>query len=622
VRSTIRQPDFWLFAILLCFWCYECLSWMQTDLRFTADAERDLLLVRALVEYGVWPLHGIPQAPIGLDIGPLYYLLVAPFVALWPDPFTVHAVNVGLHAAGLTAFWLMLRTHVGAAAALLAVLLYSQSAAVVAFTDTAWHAAAAPGVALALLAAGGWWAQSGRRAALVSAAALFALGLQIHASLLSFGPAGLLLLWARRRDLDRRSVGIALGTAALVLSPFLLHLTGILGDGAQSGMRHEGHFELDLTAMAAGLVQFLRARWLLAPVFTPWLVLGAAAVAVIGTVRAALRGDKPWLAIALIVQCAVGAVATARALGFEHSGRYFVPLIPAVVGLSALGFQALDDLLRQAGRHDRGRALTWLAVAGALVALRGTPNTGTPPNGYLTLQEQQTVARHLAEHEGLAGTLLLRRTHGLLQGTLSGARYLAAINLERRSGAPEPGHWMVLPDAPGGAPVDEDRLLETVKLEGSARTLALYRFRPAVETGRVRAVLPNGAERPCPSAFPFSWTELRPEVLEVNGFGRSALPDPTACGSGHRLALRVPLTEGFARLTLQLTDSGHFSGSDEEPVAIHLRFGDLPPIRIAPEAVLSEGKRWYLIDVPGTDASRAVDVTITPRGRLGFLDLY
>ncbi len=622
--------DAWLFAALLALSLWQSLDWLQVELTFPLDAERDLIIVRALVVDGIWPPHGIAHAGIGIDIGPLYYLLVAPFVAAWPSPQAVHLLNVLVYGLGLTACWWELRRRTGAAAALLACLLYSQSMAHGAFLGITWHAAAAPGFALLIVAAGSWFARSGRVAALVVCAGLLALGLQIHSVLATFGPAALVILFGRRADLSMRRLGAGALVALAALAPFWLNALGILGDGPNPGTSHGGTLAPAFDRLWSGLVDNLRARWLLAPQITAPLTLALAALGALHVARDAIgrrgapddRDESPrgdWFWPALLLQCVLATLTTATALGFEQSARYFVPLVVPLVCLAAAGIQLLDRRLTDAGRQPMGRALTFFAVAAGLLLARpsSTPAASAPAH-YLTAGEQEAVVRTLAADHGLAGLLLLRRTHGLLQGPNSGARYLAAEATTLRSDiAPADGHWLVMPATE--APPLMDRAQQSVTIDGSDRKLTLTRFTPAIDYGRIRT--PNG---PCPAPTPYGWTEVRPELLVAAGLSPSALPDPTRCARDGILELTLPLHPGAAPITIQLSDEGHFRGLDTEPLQARVVFGDLPPIPLSAHVVVAADKRWYAIDIPDTDvdAPRTLELTIRPRGQLVFLDVY
>lgn len=634
-RRWLQQLDLAGIAALVALLLYQSLFGLQVELRFTADSERDLFYVLGLSHHGIMPADGIRMAALGLDLGPLYFLLVAPLNMLWPSPQTIHVFNTLVCAAGVTVFALWVRGAWGRAAALIGGLLYVLSGAHGALVDTVWHVGATPGVALAMLAAMGRWFQTGSRKALWAGGVLLAVLMQLHALGVVYAPAALALLIAGRRHLDRRAVlGLVVATT-IALSLLLFYGVTSLFDASEGAARHSGGFSFRPGDFARGLRALSQPRMLLAPgwtgLFVALLVLGG----IIGTgVRFRRAGDpssRPWFRAFLIAQLAVGALVVSTVLPYENVGRYYLPVTFPFFALAAAGIGEVDALLRSRGRTVLGRGLTFAVIVAGL-ALVGGP---TAPSGgaaeelaeqdYLSLEEQELVVDYLVRHEGMTWARMRGRVHGAFFGPLSGIRYLEAVARPSR-GAPATGsiddHFMVLPDGFAAAWKPAE-VLAHVPLQGRARVLHLYRYRPRFGPQDVRSM---PGDQPCPWPFPFLWSEAPAELLVRAGFPLGHGPDIHRCLRGEKggtLAVRV--RPNARQLTLQLSDDGHFrpNGQSAEPaLQAWLEAEGQPRIPVALTAMPYAEKAWYRIHLPPHDGWRELHLVLRPRGHLGFIDLF
>ena len=542
MRRLTRHLDIALFAVLLALFLYESLVLLQAELRFTADAERDLFYILGLTRLGEVPEDGIRMAALGLDLGPLYFLLVAPFNAIWPSPQALHTFNVVVCAGGLVAAWLWLRGAVGRSAALLCLLLYTQSGAHTAFVDTAWHVGATPGVIFAFLGAAGWWARTGRRLPLGLATVALCVLCQLHALGSTYIPCALLLLLLLRAKLDRRALVVLGACATIALTPLLIYMASHLGDTAVGAARHEGGFEWRPAEFWLGLTSLVQPRYLLSPSTTGWVIALLAATGVAGTAWRLRRGERPWVPLWLIAQTALGAAVVSLVLPYENVGRYYMPVIIPLFLVGAYGARDVDALLRHFGRSSLGRALTWCAMVAGLATVPPRPQvdvwstlgdlgarleTGEEEPDFLTLEEQELAVEYLVVDRGLTWPRMRSRVHGVFFGTLSGIRYLEAIYRDRRAAvAPDDSHWLILPEGVP-APFLDDRVVETVTLRARTRPLALIRYRPAYDPGALTA-----AGAPCPWPFPFLWTESSESLLKGHGFPLGRGPDVNRCMRG------------------------------------------------------------------------------------------
>ncbi len=616
-----RHADVLVFAALVLVWVYQTAVGLQSELRFTADSERDLFHVLGLTQHGVMPTEGIRMAALGLDLGPLYFLLIAPLTWLWPSPQTVHLFNVALGVVGLVAIYALLRKRAGITAALIFTLLYTQASGTMAFFDTIWHTSAAPSVALAFMAAAGWWVESGRRLALGLAAGALCFLVQIHALGAVYGPAALLLLIALRSKLDRRSLITLVVVSLVVLLPLILYAIPSLSVPSTGAAKHEGGFSFQPVAYLSTLAALVRPRALLSPQLGGWLILALAAVGLVGT-GWRLRKERPWFRIFVTVQVVIGSIAVACVIPYEAVGRYFLPAFGPVFVIAAFGVADIDALLTRAGRVPAGRAATWIVLLGC-VAFARPARTETEPMDYLTAAEQEAVVTFFVEERGLSWARLRSHVHGAFFGPLSGIRYLERIHRDQR-GELEPkaasDHWLVVPDGMD-RPQLAGRVIETRRLTGNHRPIDLVRFSPVFDPGAVTA---SGV--PCPWPFPYLWSEAPADLLKLNGFPLGHGRDLHQCFAEQATnTLTIPLAAGADEVTIQFSDGGHYRGEPptaSTPVAARLVATDAPELPLAIRPVVRVEKLWYVVRVPPHDSALTLLITVNPRGHLGFLDVY
>jgi len=639
----VRQhADVVLFVLLVALWIYEWCVLLQGELRFTADSERDLLIVYGLSHHGILPDDGIRMAALGLDLGPLYFLLLAPLNALWTSPQTVHVFNITLGVAGLCVFYSWFRAGVGRAAALIACVLYTQSAAHVALTDTVWHVGATPGVALAMLAAMGWWVQTGRRAALILSGVLLACLVQLHALGSVYIPAALALLIVCRHHLNRRNVLTLVGSVAITLLPLLIYAITSLFDPAESSARHSGGFSWDPGRFWEGVTSLVQPRYLLSAKWGGRFVLFLVVVSGVGTVlryrEAKDTQKKPWFRLFLWLQLAVGSLVVSLILSYENVGRYLLPVLFPVFALAALGIADIDAWLVRRKRTLGGRALTWIAVVlglafvqppvvnvWATLADSGQKLQSDVPLEPLSLEEQEAVVSFLVEERGLTWDRMRGRVHGVFFGPLSGIRYLERAHRDAAATSLpfDPAHhWLVLPD---GSPPSAltTGAMEHVTLSGRTRDIHLWRYRARFDSTHVR----TGSGDPCEWPFPYLWTEAPSSLLQQVGFPRGHGPDIHRCLTGKvpgTLLVEIP-TE-TTELMLQLSDDAVFRSDDEtqeNPVlTVRLEAEGFPPLPLHPIRQSGTEKLWYRITMPPRQGMGTLHLTLRPRGQLGFVDLY
>lgn len=632
------QPSHLLFALLVLLWLYENLVLLQAELRFTADSERDLFYVLGLTAHGILPADGVRMAALGLDLGPLYFLLVAPFTAIWPSPQTVHTFNILVCAGGLVGLFAYLRHALGAAPALLFALLYTQSAGHTAFVDTAWHVGATPGVIMGFIATAGWWADSGRKVALGLATALLCVLVQFHALGVVYGPAALLLLILARRHFDRAALVVLGVTAAVALVPLLWYLVAHLGHDAAFAARHEGGFSFRPGAFFTGLSSLVEARYLISPTWSGWLLFLLAAVGLGGTAFRWRRGERPLHRLMLAAQVVIGALVVSLVLPYENVGRYYIPVFIPLFVMAAFGAYDIDELMAARGRVASARALNWAAVCAGLLFVppAGLPVLATLSNfgarldthdhhDYLTLEEQELVLDYLVGERGLSWSRMRGRVHGVFFGTLTGIRYLERVRLDGRAASEaDEAHWYVLPEGIPRLPLT-GRVLEEKTLQARTRTIRLVRARPALDPGKVT----TGSGTPCPWHLPYIWSEAPEDLLKVHGFSLGHGPDIHNCSQDpNELVLRFDVAPEVEDVTVQMSDDAHFRQGGEVPVSYRIEAEGARPLPppgrpgLSPAVWRGSQTAWYILRLPPHDGTRTVTVTIRSRGALGFLDIF
>ena len=440
---------------------------------FHGDHERDLRYATLWVRAGIWPESSPAVAPLPFELGPLLYVLLAPAVAISPEPAFVRIYLLLLAAAAFGLFGRSLTRRVRWEAAVFATWALVASTFTYELSRQLWHSSLLP-----LPVVGFLWASERllrpddphphRHAVLAAACA--GIAVQLHLTAVTY--VGLLagLLLVRRRTLVP-------ATAALLaaLAPMLWTLTQSLGRGALAATHIPGDWSP--ANPLPFLVDNVHTLWgdNLGPLLT-WPLLGLAAA---GGLRA--RGDR--FARLLVANVVLGLAVEAALLGNQRAHRYMHANLYAVFGLAAFG---LDLVLR----HPRLRWTPWAAAAVALAvtveaAVSPVPHAGG--RGWLTAAEQSAVAQVVATRFPLPADAMEARVHGIYFGESMGMGHLHAL-AEQPALAPfsATAHVLVMPSdlaiEPFGEPVGPRALVH-----GLGRTIAVGAFRPALDFAHLEA---------------------------------------------------------------------------------------------------------------------------------------
>ncbi len=479
------------------------------ELDANADTERDLLRTLAIVRHGVFPANGPAIDYLPLSLPPTWYYLMAPALALSPDPVTVHFV----HATALLAALLLLARSVGPGGLLLAALAGTSTWAFEVLAPV-WHNGLVPAAGLAwlagLLSALNPPPGRSRVGPMGLAWAMAALACQVHVVGFLLLPACAVVHWRvpapRGAQLVAGAVvvGLTASVGAALWGQSWAALSNTLGG-------RTGGLALD----AAGERVFeLLGSW---PFGAPVLILAVGGLLASGWPR--------WLFLA---HTAASFVVAAWLSGLDPAPRYFAPCVLGIYGLAALGLrhwcardtappppEALPERARWAVPGVR-----WAAAPVALAAswaLWVTP-TDEPLREAATpsLEEQRAVFNAL--RPGLAG---VGRVHGVAVSGLTAARYLAVI-------APAPGEApgpsSELFAAPQGFP-EPLALGDRQTLEGTGRRWTVGTFARDVTLRRATV-----GGRPCPLPLPYQWSALRKD--ELAPWGASPAFDAESCRRG------------------------------------------------------------------------------------------
>jgi len=622
-----------LAAGLILLWVYETVILLQGDLRFTADSAGDMMQVLLLTETGQWPDQGILMAALGWDLGPLYFLLVAPIHAIWPGPMAVHGFNVAMGVLGFGTLFFWLRKHHGSAAAFIGLLFLTQSTGLHAFMDTVWHVGAAPGVAVALMASAFWWTQHKSAKALWATVVCLSVLVQIHALGFAYVPLVVFLLARDRQHITRRQ-RIAMAVVALaLLVPFFMHWIPSLANTGGSAARHGGGLGFRLDVVCAGLVAFTQPIALLSAEWGGYCVLLLAALATLTAFRPAWQNERepPIIRRALVAQCVLGATLVALVIPYENVGRYFLPVIFPVFVLAALGVGDVSRLMRSKGRPPLGRVLTWSTFLVALAYIQpptinvlggwmgGEKKMPTEANlDFLMLEEQEAVADFFVTKQGMQWSQIRGRVHGVFMGPWSGMRYMTHI---RKPGTKTPSdgqapHWMVMPDTVQTAILGAVGVKENT-IEGRSRSVHLWQMTPNYDP---KSVTVNN--QPCPEAFPYVWSKVAHHTLETLGYPRGHGPDIHTCFHGKSSGvIRIPLAADATTLTVQLgtgrpveTDTIRFVLEVNDPQYPQLPLGAVPTPMVE--------KTWYRVGLPPSELQRTLAIHVNDLPALNFMDVY
>lgn len=460
-------PEAWL---LVGCWLVFTLTLFEPAFRFHGDHERDLRFATLLVQHGLWPDATPAIAPTPFELGPLLYLLLAPLVALSPDPFSV---RVGFVVAGAVALLLLhglMRRHVGRPAA--AVGLFAACTAT--FTYEAfsqlWHSTllALPVVlfwrsADALQRPDAWL---GRGIAVVCAMA--GVAMQLHASAVVYPLILVGVCVTLRGRLDARRFALGLGVFLAALAPFLITLVGSLSRGALAGARASAHAWEPAGALTVlgFVVDNVHPLWgdTLGPLLT-WPLVGLALVGVVPAWR------SPFGRL-LLLDVALGLALESALLGNQLAHRYLHANLWAVFLLIALGAEQL------LGRLKPRAVAVVLGLVGAAVAVEATVTE--PPRsaqaGWLNAWEQRAVASVVAEALPLSDDDMERQVHGIYFGEPMGMRHWHAL-VAPAAPAASPLHLLVMPGDLALAPFGQ-RVGPRYTVHGYGRDIVVERYLP------------------------------------------------------------------------------------------------------------------------------------------------
>ena len=374
-----------------------------------ADQGHDMLVLRALVLDGRWPLLGPPTSIGDFHHGVLYYLLLAPAAVLSrADPVAVTTwIALGGIAAVAVTGWLA-RSIGGPIAGLIAALLLGVSASAVAESIFIWNPnLIALSSSIALAAAWHAWRGGGARWWVVGGgAAVVTMQLHVLGVILTPIIGGLLVadVRSRRRSGDHEGAGAArraalgwIGLAVLSYVPLAIHEIGSNGSELRAAAAYltggGGPASVVLPARLP-IIGLRIVGWPLAGLITaaPVASIVAAAVTVSlviwrgwiwrGTPDAPERLAVRWLALGLVwtvVALSLGAASLATVVDGLPNDHYHAFADPMVVVLVAVG---LAGLLTRGSATGHAAGGGWLAPVGAaviLVALVGWNFATQPP---------------------------------------------------------------------------------------------------------------------------------------------------------------------------------------------------------------------------------------------------
>jgi hypothetical protein len=359
-----------------------------------ADQGHDMLVLRALVLDGRFPLLGPPTSIGDFHHGVLYYLILAP--AAWlshADPVAVTTwIALGGVAAVAVTGWLAW-SIAGPLAGILAALLLAVSSSAVEESIFIWNPnLIALSSSIALAAA--WHAWRSRRArwwVVAGAAAVVTMHCHVLGVILTPLIGGLLVadLRRRRRSADpggvravRRAALGWLGLAVLSYVPLAIHEVGndwselraaiafVSGGGGPATIALPARIPIvGLRVLGWPLTGLITAAPL-ATILAAGLVIGLAVWR--GLARSGNDPDERtavrWVGLGLmwtIIALAIGASTLATVVAGLPNDHYHAFADPMVIVLVAVG---LTGLARLAGRHSaRGRVAVGRAVAVAVV---------------------------------------------------------------------------------------------------------------------------------------------------------------------------------------------------------------------------------------------------------------
>lgn len=552
--------------------------------RFHGDHERDLRLATLLARHGVWPESSPSISPLPFELGPVLYLLMAPGVAISPDPLWVRVYFLLLAAGGVALLVHGWRRSTSWPAALYAGFALVSSSFWFETTSQLWHSSLLP-LPLAVL----FWAagrlltgspRPARDAALVAGAA--AVAFQLHVTAVTYLLLGAGVLLRCRKDLGTRGMVRAGLVGLALMAPFLFRFVQALTHGALAAMGNSGagYRPAGPLTVLRFFYENVQSFWgdKLGPLLTvPHLALMALGLVV------AFRRPHP-IARLLAANLALGFVVEALLLGNQAAHRYMHANLYAAFGLVAVGLQAA------LARLPRAAAPALAAVAAGVAALAwATPTPRVPKGGWLNAEEQRDVAAVIEKTFPLPEEAMEQRIHGIYFGETMGMGHLH--ELYRVADAPpfsESEHVLVMPSDLGLEPLGtRDR--RTFKVKGEGRTIAVFGYTPALDLSALTITGPKA------DAFRQKWRRAvehaAPEAHDplihvatvpvrkagtlhlVLSEGRSERDRCTVAASldGHAVAVSPVSAPEYARIVIQALEI-------PAPGTLTLRIGPCPGV--------------------------------------------
>ena len=325
---------------------------------------------------GILSSTGIPNSPASV------YLLTLPF-SLSPDPRTaIHFVML-LNVIGVALLWLLSRIHAGREVAFVAALLYACNPWATLFSRKLWaQELHTPLILLGiiLLLHACWAARAESRSrwfALAFSLPMLAFALQIHFAALSLLPAILFTLWYGRKRVDKSALAAGLALSLLVSLPYIAGLASTLeadptriadavDRSAGRGISLNGESMMQAWRLLTGTSL---ETWMAPDQSAEMARLMPAGWQLCYLAAAALAAGLLWREnAAFTLLLSLWAITPVALLVFNFTGsyiHYFIPSLPALALLTAIGFNALWRRAKQAWL----RLGLWLCLA-AMVALQ------------------------------------------------------------------------------------------------------------------------------------------------------------------------------------------------------------------------------------------------------------
>lgn len=219
-RAVFRWEAIWIFLIILV-GGFLRLWHIDQYMTFLGDEGRDAIVMREMILGNHFPLIG-PGTSIGnMYLGPLYYYLMAPALAVFsqsPAGPSIFVAVIGLMTIGL--LWWIVRQWTGRTAALIVSALYAVSPTIITYSRSSWNPNVMPFFALLTIysvwkvSALGYW-----RWAVIGAIS-FAFVLNSHYLGLILAPViALFFFFSKKSPSTPRYIAISVAAFIFLMSP-------------------------------------------------------------------------------------------------------------------------------------------------------------------------------------------------------------------------------------------------------------------------------------------------------------------------------------------------------------------------------------------------------------------